>query len=85
MESVYLFCLKKWSVKIPSIENPAFSKILDDAISLSGSVISISFSASDTENLSGAYYHEAEITDTSNNVSTSWSHFGISNAVTDAE
>lgn len=49
------------------------SKTTDDGISItdaSGGVFQITLDASDTASLSGSYYHECQITDTSGNVST---------------
>lgn len=52
---------------------PSIEKSLDDGIAITnaeGGVFDVRLDPSDTESLSGKFYHEAELTDASGNVST---------------
>jgi len=42
----------------------------DNGISVSGSIITLSISPSNTSSLTGNYYHEVEVVDVSGNIST---------------
>jgi hypothetical protein len=64
-------CTVKWGLRqrMYSTEN-LLSKTTSNGISINGSEISIKLAPEDTQTLSGTYYHECEVTDQLNNVST---------------
>jgi hypothetical protein len=64
-------CTVKWGLRqrMYSTEN-LLSKTTNDGISINGTEISIKLAPEDTQTLAGTYYHECEVTDQLNNVST---------------
>lgn len=60
----------KWVLKKNASASNSAYKTTGNGITVVGGVVTVRMNSADTQGLQGRYYHEAEVTDVSGNVST---------------